>query len=246
MPPPRRARARARCLFGVAGRQAHEDVLERGALRGELEQRPASVRPPGGRSPRADRRPERIRATKRPERSVGPCRSASARIPRTPSICCERLGHAGGCGGELDGHRDLPLQALAQLVGAAFGDDPPAVEDQHPSAEQLHLGQDVGREQQRVLAAELPDQLADGDDLLRIEPDGRLVENQHLRVVQDRPGEADALAVTFGERADDLASHIARAGSARAPRPGAAGSRRGPSPRAGRGRLRYSSTRISG
>ena len=79
-----------------------------------------------------------------------------------------------------------PCEPLAQLVGAALGDDPAAVEDQHAAAEQLDLGQDVGREQQGVLAAELADQLADGHDLLRIEADGRLVEDQHLRVVEDR------------------------------------------------------------
>ena len=110
----------------------------------------------------------------------------AARTPRTPVDLRQRLGHAVGRGLELDRHRDLPLQALAQLVGAAFGDDPAAIDDQHPAAEQLDLGQDVGREQQGVLASELADQLADGDDLLRVEPDGRLVEDQDLRVVEDR------------------------------------------------------------
>ncbi len=59
-----------------------------------------------------------------------------------------------------------------------------------------------------MLPAELADELANGDDLLRIEADGRLVEDQHLGVVQDRSGEPDALAVSLRERADHLPADV--------------------------------------
>ena len=57
-------------------------------------------------------------------------------------------------------------------------------------------------------APELADQLADRDDLPRIEADRRLVEHQDARVVEDGGGEAHALAVALGEGADDLVAHV--------------------------------------
>ena len=66
----------------------------------------------------------------------------------------QRLGHAvGGARRTRPSRATCALPTLAQLVGAALGDDPAAVDDQHAPAEQLDLGQDVGREQQRVLLA---------------------------------------------------------------------------------------------
>ena len=63
------------------------------------------------------------------------------------------------------------------------------------------LGQDVRAEDDRVIAGELLDQLARFDDLLRVEAGGRLVEDQHVGVVDERLGEADALLVAFRELA---------------------------------------------
>ena len=55
------------------------------------------------------------------------------------------------------------------------------------------------------------DQAADLADLDRVEADGRLVEDQHRRLVHDRLGEPDALAVALRERADHAAVHVAQA-----------------------------------
>ena len=49
----------------------------------------------------------------------------------------------------------------------------------------------------------LLDQLAGLDDLLGVEARRRLVQDQHVRVVEDGLGEADALAVALGELAHD-------------------------------------------
>ena len=61
------------------------------------------------------------------------------------------------------------------------------------------------------LAAEALDELARLDDLLRVEAGRRLVEDQHVRVVEDRLREADALAVALRELADQLVPHVADA-----------------------------------
>ena len=59
------------------------------------------------------------------------------------------------------------------------------------------LGQDVGRQDHRVLAGQRLDERADLGDLLGVEPDGRLVEDQHVRVGDQRLGQAHALAVAL-------------------------------------------------
>ena len=77
------------------------------------------------------------------------------------------------------------------------------------SQDVLHFGQDVGAEDDGVVAGEAVDQLADFDDLLGIEAGGGLVEDQDVGVVDDRLGEADALAVALGELADQLVADVA-------------------------------------
>ena len=88
-------------------------------------------------------------------------------------------------------------------------DDLAAVADQdHALTDRLDLGQDVRREDHRVLLLarrrrrQSGDQRADLADLDRVEADGRLVEDQHRRIVHDRLREPDALAVALRERAD--------------------------------------------
>ena len=45
-------------------------------------------------------------------------------------------------------------------------------------------------------------------DLLGVEAGGRLVENQHVGVVDDRLRQADALPVAFGQLADQLVPDV--------------------------------------
>ena len=58
---------------------------------------------------------------------------------------------------------------------------------------------DVGAQDDGVIARQRLDELADLDDLLRVEPGGRLVEDEDVRVVDQRLREADALLVALGE-----------------------------------------------
>ena len=62
--------------------------------------------------------------------------------------------------------------------------DPPFVDDDHARASHLDLGQNVGRKQNRVLFAQILDQLPHLADLIRIEADRRFIQNQQIRFVQ--------------------------------------------------------------
>ena len=88
---------------------------------------------------------------------------------------------------------------MAELVGRAVRDDHTLVDHKDSLAHGLHLGQDVGAEHHRVVAAQILDQVADLDDLLRVKADGRLVENQHRRIAQQGLRDADALLVALGQ-----------------------------------------------
>ena len=74
--------------------------------------------------------------------------------------------------------------------------------------------QDVGRQQHRALAAQLPDQRVRLPDLVRIQADGRLVEDQDRRPREQRVRQADPLPVAARQRADDLGAPLAEAGDA--------------------------------
>ena len=52
------------------------------------------------------------------------------------------------------------------------------------------------------------DQGANFADLVRIEPDGRLVKDQDVGLVDQGIGETDPLAVALGECADELSLHV--------------------------------------
>ena len=89
-------------------------------------------------------------------------------------------------------------------VGDGIGNhDLAVVDDDHLAAGLLDFGQDVGAENDGVIAGEAGDQLAGFALLFGIEAGGGLIENQHGRVVNDRLGDADALPVAFGKLADD-------------------------------------------
>src|SRR5206468_1315940 len=53
------------------------------------------------------------------------------------------------------------------------------------------------------------EQFENFDDLFRIEAAGRLVEDEDVGVMNDRMGDADALAVAFGKLADELFADVA-------------------------------------
>ncbi len=68
-----------------------------------------------------------------------------------------------------------------------------------------------------MLPAQRFDQVPDLDDLLRIQPDRRLVENQDRRVVKDRLREADALLEPFRQVPDDPRGDLRQAAALHRP-----------------------------
>ena len=107
------------------------------------------------------------------------------------------------------------LPSAVKSAERAVVDQPAFVDEQHAAGHRLDFLQDVGREQDRLALAQLADRLADLANLVRVEPGGRLVEDQHVGLVQQHLGHADALPIAPGELADRLADHAAQAHRAR-------------------------------
>ena len=75
-------------------------------------------------------------------------------------------------------------------------------DDHHPVTRQADFGQDVRGQDDGAPAAHAGNQSAELGRLFRVEADGGFVEDQHLRVVQQSLGQADALPVALGQRPD--------------------------------------------
>src|SRR5204862_1661295 len=80
----------------------------------------------------------------------------------------ERFPHVGIAGESRADDRRAGAPS-AQLVRSPLADDLSPVDDQHAVADRLHLGEDVRRQEDGPIPAELADELADLDDLFRIE-----------------------------------------------------------------------------
>ena len=77
------------------------------------------------------------------------------------------------------------------------------VDDRDAGAQLLELGEDVAADDDRLAErAQLAEQLAQLDPGARVEAGRRLVEEQHLRVVDERVGEAQALLHAAREALD--------------------------------------------
>ena len=83
---------------------------------------------------------------------------------------------------------------VEQLVGGALEDERAPLNDDELIAGSLDLGEQMAGDDDRL--ADLPEtdqQLPDLDDACRIQPVGRLVEDHHLRVLEQRCGDRQAL-----------------------------------------------------
>ena len=97
----------------------------------------------------------------------------------------------------LDQHRLMALHPRYQVLRRVARFELAVADDDDAVRDALHFRQDVRAQDDRVLAAELLDQLAHFRDLLRVQASRRLVEDQHIRVVNQRLRQAHALAVTL-------------------------------------------------
>ena len=82
------------------------------------------------------------------------------------------------------------------------------VDDQHLLAGLFHLGKNMGAENDGVVAGQPLDQVAGFINLLGIEAGGGLIEDQHIRVVNNGLRQPHSLAIAFGEFAQQLVFHI--------------------------------------
>ncbi len=102
----------------------------------------------------------------------------------------------------------VPRHAAGEVLRGVAGDDLALVDDEHPAADGLDLGKDVGAQDDRMLLAQGADEIARFDDLLRVEADGRLVQDQDGRRPDQGLRNAHALFVALGEVLDEPSPHV--------------------------------------
>ena len=117
----------------------------------------------------------------------------------------EQRRQAGGLWGD-DPH--VAACALLREVGqACIGDELAAPNDDDVVGSLLHLAHEVAREQDRpAFGGEPLQEAANPADTLGVEPVHRLIEDQDLRVSQERGGDAEALVHAQREPANAPAS----------------------------------------
>ena len=91
---------------------------------------------------------------------------------------------------------------IAHLVNLVIKNNLPSINKDHSTAKILHFLQNVRRQQNCFGFSKVPDQLPDADKLIRIETAGRFVENENIRVVQERLGHSHTLAKASRQFAD--------------------------------------------
>ena len=99
----------------------------------------------------------------------------------------------------VEAHLDVAAAAAEQLGHVGQSHDLAGAHDGHPVAQPLHLGQDVGREEDGSPGlAPLVEQVVEGALHQRVQALGRLVEDGQLWVVLERLDDADLLAHAAG------------------------------------------------
>ncbi len=94
----------------------------------------------------------------------------------------------------------LRPQAADQGCRGVQRHDPAVVEDGHPVAQALGLFHEMGGQQDRLaLRAHVAHQVPDGVPGLRVETGGQLVQEDQLRVRQERQGDEQALLLPAGQ-----------------------------------------------
>ena len=101
-----------------------------------------------------------------------------------------------------------PIGGAAQNLPAqgrrgALRDHPALVDDEDPVAGHLDFRQDMAGDDHGHPAAQARDQVADDQDLVGIQADGRLIHDDHRRLGEDRLGDPHPLPKALGQLADD-------------------------------------------
>ena len=106
---------------------------------------------------------------------------------------------------------EQPRLAL-EVLGGAVRDDSPFGDDQGTAADRLHFLEDMGRDDDGLVPGHPPDERSDLELLVGVQPVGRLVEDEHVRIVQQGLSEADTALEPLGERLDRLVQDGSDAG----------------------------------
>ena len=100
------------------------------------------------------------------------------------------------------------MQTRRQIVWRINGHHAALVDDHDALTGLRDFREDVGAENDGVIAGELLDQLPSFDDLLGIEAGGRFVENQDIRVVDERLREPHPLSVALRQLRAQAVGHV--------------------------------------
>src|ERR1051325_8285441 len=94
-------------------------------------------------------------------------------------------GNRGGiAGSEIEAHGVMVARAGGELRRRTVGKDAAAGDDDSAAAPRLDLLQEMRRDDDRLMWAQLANDAAHLIFLVRVEPVGRLIEDQHGRIVQ--------------------------------------------------------------
>ena len=114
-------------------------------------------------------------------------------------------------GSPLGRHPDPARRLPDHLRHRAVEQDPAAVQHDHPLAQRGHVLGLVGGDHDGRRLACAAEHVAKPAPLGRVQPGGRLVEDQQVRVAEHRLGEHDASALAARQRADPLGRHVGQA-----------------------------------
>ena len=96
--------------------------------------------------------------------------------------------------------RRRALAEVLQALGGAVVDQHAAVDEEDRVAHLGQLGEDVRTDEDRLaLARQQPHELLELDPRLRVQPGGGFVQQQHVRIVQQRAAQAEPLRHALGK-----------------------------------------------
>ena len=93
-------------------------------------------------------------------------------------------------------HAHMAIGQTDELLRRSGKQDLTVIDDHDPTAYGLHILNDMGGEQNKPVLSHVGKKVAELDALLRIQPHGGLVEDQKLRISQQRLGDANPLTLT--------------------------------------------------
>ena len=202
-------------LRRLLGCQLEEHVLQRGTVKTQVPQRQprrgngrigslAQIqRRAGG---QRHRHAARLVRGGNGQRIVLPCRIGQLHSR-------QRRAHSRLVGAHRQAQRVRAGHQAGQVLGRVGRHQAPAGNDQDPVADRRHLGQNVAGEDHGVLLSQRVDQVTDLDDLQWVKADGWLIQDNHLRVAQQRLGNAHALAIALGQVLDQPVLHRGNLGA---------------------------------